>query len=282
MSPIITVITPYLNAQNHINDYISMLQRQSLSNWCAILIDDGSVDKSTDCLYELSKLDQRFTLLTRPGSKPLNSGPAAARNFGIKHVTTPLVAFCDIDDIWHPDKLLIQTRYHQTNLLELSVTSYAKFDFISQAILDIQTPPPTLTSRSFTSRNPIPMLTVIVNHSLILNGMPECKHEDYAMWCNIFNSRSNVRYGCIQQVLAFYKLHPANLTRNRLLMPIWTYDVYRVLGNNRLLSILRLIRWMYFHLITILRNTLLPPRLNLSLVELLERPPLRSTQVLKS
>ena len=37
-----------------------------------------------------------------------HAGPGAARNVGILAARAPLIAFCDADDLWHPDKLARQ------------------------------------------------------------------------------------------------------------------------------------------------------------------------------
>lgn len=67
-----------------------------------IVVDDGSQDGTADAL---SALDERRMTVIRNES-PL--GVSAARNLGIAHAATSLVAFLDDDDLWAPTKLAEQ------------------------------------------------------------------------------------------------------------------------------------------------------------------------------
>jgi hypothetical protein len=67
-----------------------------------VIVDDGSVpplhlphDLTADARVELVRLDD-------------SHGRGAARNVGLAALSTPLVAFLDDDDLWHPRKTAIQ------------------------------------------------------------------------------------------------------------------------------------------------------------------------------
>ena len=51
-----------------------------------------------------SEFEERALVVNTPG----RIGEGSARAFGLEHVTSELVAFCDNDDTWHPDKLARQ------------------------------------------------------------------------------------------------------------------------------------------------------------------------------
>lgn len=65
-----------------------------------IVVDDGSTDDTERALAEWR---DRIRYVRVP-----NGGAGAARNYGVRIATSPLVAFLDSDDEWLPDKLELQ------------------------------------------------------------------------------------------------------------------------------------------------------------------------------
>jgi GT2 family glycosyltransferase len=65
-----------------------------------IVVDDGSTDDTVD---RLSSFDKRVRTIASP-----HLGAGAARNYGIRQASKPLVAFLDSDDTWMTDKLVLQ------------------------------------------------------------------------------------------------------------------------------------------------------------------------------
>ncbi|MBY0549707.1 MAG: glycosyltransferase family 2 protein [Candidatus Obscuribacterales bacterium] len=97
----ISVIIPAHNAEKHIEQALLSVANQSYAPHEIIVVDDGSTDGTAELVNNLS--DVATVLLSQP-----NSGAAAARNFGIKQATCPLIAFLDADDLWVQSKLALQ------------------------------------------------------------------------------------------------------------------------------------------------------------------------------
>ena len=75
----ISVIVPVFNGEQHIERCINYLLNQSFKKKIEIiLIDDASKDKSIELIKRFNIPNLKFYSLT------VNSGPAAARNLGIK------------------------------------------------------------------------------------------------------------------------------------------------------------------------------------------------------
>lgn len=99
--PLISIVIPVYNAAETLPETIASLRAQTLVGWEAILVDDGSTDASWDIASKLSQEEPRLRLVRNPGK-----GPSAARNYGALHgARGPIVAFCDADDLWEPNKL---------------------------------------------------------------------------------------------------------------------------------------------------------------------------------
>ena len=238
------------------------------------MVDDGSTDNGEQDLHRIVSGDSRFILLSNESLKTW-PGPASARNFGLSSVKTPLVAFCDVDDLWHPQKLELQLAFHFSNQLDLSVTAYARFSQhqLDDHHLSLFCPPKYLTLENLIGRNPIPMLTVILSTQLARNGFQQVAHEDFLFWLELFRAHPSLRYGCLPLLLSYYCVHPANHSRHKALMPLWSYQVFRRFGLSPLSSLHSLLRWLLSHLTLQLHITLRHNILPTSLVESLQNPP---------
>jgi glycosyltransferase involved in cell wall biosynthesis len=129
MYPNISVIIPFYNRLEWLEEAIKSVLIQSYNDYEIILVDDGS-DKTYNFLPNIS--DNRIRYVRQE-----NRGPAAARNLGIELSQGKFVAFLDSDDLWLPNKLEIQLRYMQDNSeVGLSHTSYtrmsSKGDFLEK------------------------------------------------------------------------------------------------------------------------------------------------------
>jgi glycosyltransferase involved in cell wall biosynthesis len=73
-----------------------------MTDWEAIIVDDGSSDQTVALVTAFSQADPRFKLVLQA-----NRGPSAARNTGLSHsdVASTYVSFLDGDDLWTPDAL---------------------------------------------------------------------------------------------------------------------------------------------------------------------------------
>lgn len=192
---------------------------------------------------DLIRDDQRFTLLSNIKS-PTSIGPSSARNLALAAVTTDLVCFCDIDDLWHPEKLSLQVPFHLANHCDISTSAYARFNDRTNSIVSTHLPPSIITRPLLYRSNPLPMLTTMVNTHLLLDGFPEVRHEDYLLWLNLFRSNRRLNVRTLPYLLSFYAVHDTSLTSNRMHMPFWVFGVFTSHMNSKLQSIPLLMYWL--------------------------------------
>lgn len=100
-SPVVTVIVPGRDVAPYAEDALASLRAQTLVEWTAVLIDDGSRDATGRVFADAASSDERFRLVSH--RRPVGLG--AARNAGLDLVETPVVAFLDADDVLSPDAL---------------------------------------------------------------------------------------------------------------------------------------------------------------------------------
>lgn len=97
---LISVIVPVYNAEKTLARCLESIQRQTYTNWEAILVDDGSIDQSGTVCDVFSLKDPRFHNFHTE-----NNGAASTRNFGIQRAEGEYLAFLDADDWLEPEAL---------------------------------------------------------------------------------------------------------------------------------------------------------------------------------
>lgn len=97
MTPSIAVIIPAYNAEATLESTVTSLLSQSIQDWEAVIVDDGSSDRTFEVASRLADADPRVAAITQP-----NAGVSAARNAGIQKTHAPILGFLDADDQWLP------------------------------------------------------------------------------------------------------------------------------------------------------------------------------------
>jgi glycosyltransferase involved in cell wall biosynthesis len=119
--PLVSIVIPLYNKAPYVLRTLESVAAQTVVDFEAIVVDDGSTDGSADLVAKFP--DPRFRLL-RQG----NAGPGAARNRGLREVSAPHVAFIDADDVWSPqfleENLALLERYPAAAALTCGWTKY--------------------------------------------------------------------------------------------------------------------------------------------------------------
>ena len=94
MAPLISVVVPFYNNEDLLEDCLRSIARQTHANLEVVMVDDGSTDGSADIARRRAESDPRFILIRIP-----NGGPGFSRNRGIEQATGEFLAFVDADDM---------------------------------------------------------------------------------------------------------------------------------------------------------------------------------------
>ena len=98
---LVSIIIACYNAERFLGETLESLVRQTFSDIQILVIDDCSVDNSVGIAAAFAGRDSRIECY----STGENSGPAAARNVGLRKARGRYIAICDADDIWSDNKL---------------------------------------------------------------------------------------------------------------------------------------------------------------------------------
>jgi glycosyltransferase involved in cell wall biosynthesis len=95
----VSVIIPNYNRSKYLQECLFSIINQTVSNWEAIVVDDGSTDDSIEVLKSFTRQDTRIRLIQRNRDP---KGAAASRNIGIDNAQGDYIIFLDSDDILAP------------------------------------------------------------------------------------------------------------------------------------------------------------------------------------
>lgn len=83
--PMFYIIVPIFNVEGYLKQCLDSIQNQSYANFRAILINDGSTDKSSEIAKIYAKNDERFSLHNQA-----NQGLSNARNKALEIIKNML------------------------------------------------------------------------------------------------------------------------------------------------------------------------------------------------
>lgn len=99
--PLVSIIMPIFNRCSFLRRAFESINKQVLTDWEVIVVDDGSTDNTCALVRELTRDWQRPVRYIYQA----NQGAYGARNTGLDQATGKYIAFYDSDDLWLPHHL---------------------------------------------------------------------------------------------------------------------------------------------------------------------------------
>lgn len=209
---------PAYNVENYIAASIDSVVNQTYTNWELIIVDDGSTDGTAGIINEFVEKDYRIKYLYQT-----NARQAKARNTGIAIAQGSILAFLDSDDLWLPNKLevtlaafdlekydLIFTNSYTTDdeIIDVSSIAYKQMKIANNSYYGKE------ALKLFIQGNKIPILTVLVKKSVVLNvgsfDIACVPAEDYDLWIRLLKSGST--FLSIANITAVYRIQQSSST----------------------------------------------------------------------
>lgn len=100
MNPKISVIVPVYNGEKYIKTCLYGLLTQTIKDIEVIVVNDGSVDSSSEIAHVIASRDKRIKVIDKK-----NEGVSIARNMALRIALGEWIAFSDVDDCYYPDGL---------------------------------------------------------------------------------------------------------------------------------------------------------------------------------
>lgn len=233
---LVSVIIPVFNGARFLSRAIDSALSQTLAPHEVIVVDDGSTDETPDVIA-------RYGSRIRSARIP-NSGPAGARNQGIRMATGQAIAFLDADDVWFKDKLRYQVealeRYPEAGMVVCDfAVRYPHLRYRMMRHSDVLRNRAMMNFDSPLREDPFKLLMIehfvgtasaavirkdIIDRVGFFN--PEYRSsQDYDYWLRV-SLLTNITV--LSQVLFYKKNHPANISAD----PERTHRFRRLLLTN--------------------------------------------------
>lgn len=181
--PLVTVIMPAYNAERFIEEAISSVIGQTVSDWELLVLDDCSRDGTCAIVERLAAEDGRITLLRNE----TNRGVSRTRNRGLDLARGRYVAFLDSDDVWHPEKLEKQIDRACKTGAELVFCSYGIVNSTGEKAKTDYIVPDSIDFDGLLKENVIGCSTVLLTDAVArqYRFQTDFYHEDYVLWLSL-------------------------------------------------------------------------------------------------
>jgi Glycosyl transferase family 2 len=214
----VTVVIPLFNAAQYIGQTLDALQRQTYSDFEAIVLDDGSTDDGARIVRERRARDVRIGLVVQK-----NSGVSITRNRGAALSNAPIIAFLDADDQWHP-QFLEKMVEHMRVKPELSI-GFARARFINEQSKQLgifsRAHARKLTLTDFLAGNPTTTCSnlVVRRNAFMASGgfKPDINYAEDQLWLLQMFLAGHVIEG-LPEVLLDYRISTSGLSSDTVSM----------------------------------------------------------------
>jgi len=217
-SALFSIIIPFYNSSEYIEETILSLANQTYKNFEVICIDDNSEDGSFELAVALLK---KYDLNGEVFRKPAQSkrGVSTARNFGVEKAGGEWICFLDSDDLFHKNKLEIAKTYLKA-YPSGKCFYHASSNFLDGESIDLsQTPfetPFVSNGDLLDGQNPMNTPSVVLSKAFFegLNGFDASLNgvEDYHLWLKIGKVEQWI---FIPFTLTFYRTRAVSLMGGR-------------------------------------------------------------------
>ena len=223
--PTCDVVIPARNAERYIIDAIQSILCQSHAASQILVVNDRSTDGTASAA---AAFGSRVQILEGKGR-----GAGIARNLGVRHSTSELVAFLDADDVCHPDRLKLQAEALHNEPQAAMVFCDAEYTDASGRPTGSLFTFPEYRKEVFLGqlfeRNRILTTSVVaVRRSAFhaVGGFDEnlLHTEDYDLWLR-FAQSSRVEH--VARPMVYYRMHDSNISSNREAFRLWEIETLK-------------------------------------------------------
>lgn len=161
--PLVSVVIATYNMGQYLPDAIESVLSQTWENLELIVVDDGSNDDTADRMTRFIP-DKRVRYI-----RTENKGQPRAKNRGLMESKGDFIAFCDADDLWHPEKISIQMPLFERPSVGVV---YSEVSYIDEKGADVIKPQPYnrhsgQITRYLVMKNFIPFGTAVIRRACI-------------------------------------------------------------------------------------------------------------------
>jgi len=202
----ISVLIRLYNGIEFLEESLRSVLDQTYANWEVLIginghgpTGGGVLIRALEIISSSARGDPRIRVINFPEAK----GGAEAMNVLAKEAVSDWVAILDVDDKWHPDKLMEQVLSTRSLMLTPDVIG-TQCEYIGDMKGKPRTPLGYIDVNYFKMDNPIVNSSVLMRKSL-LHYTDLFNLDDYDLWCRL--ALNNKIFYNIDTVLTYHRVH---------------------------------------------------------------------------
>lgn len=207
--PLVSIIITSCNRSNLLRLTLDNISKQTYVNFEILVFLDNCTENYNSLRQSYKKENIKFF-----DTNSKHSNPAYPRNLGVKYSSGHLIAFCDDDDLWHPQKLELQveTILNMSGDKKLVCSNFKAFNDESELDnfkrINSTSIEKNIHSFHLLFKNVIPLSSSLITKNCFqLNNKFEPANniiEDWYLWLLLLDS---VELKKITEELLFYRIH---------------------------------------------------------------------------
>jgi glycosyltransferase involved in cell wall biosynthesis/peptidoglycan/xylan/chitin deacetylase (PgdA/CDA1 family) len=207
------VVIPVFNAQATLGHTLQSLSEQHLTDWEALVVDDGSSDASVEVAQRLADRDSRIRVLCQT-----HGGASSARNLGVEQARGTWLVLLDADDWLAPDHLARLSEALDAHDAAIACCDHVRVRpdgghiAVESCAVFCDQPFEVLARRSAGAIH-----SFMVRRDLVLEvggfdaNLSTC--DDWDLWQRL--ARIGARFVAVPEILAFYRSRYGSLSGER-------------------------------------------------------------------
>lgn len=222
--PVISIIMNCYNGEQYLREAIDSVLAQTFQCWEVIFWDNQSTDHTADIFksYTDARLQYHYA--------PTHTLLYEARNYAIKKATGEFIAFLDVDDWWHPEKLRKQILLFNDRAVGFACSNYwivnevrgTKNQFRNKAI------PSGWVLNNLLMDYPVGMLTLILRRAAFDTLLGGCDPRFHIIGDIdlVIRLAMEWKMASCQELLAYYRLHGENEGKKQKVRHVAEYKIW--------------------------------------------------------
>lgn len=210
--PRVSVIMAARNSEGTIIASVLSLQRQTMTAWELVVIDDASSDRTSLIVSSLATNDSRISLR----KNLVQTGTGHARALGVKLANAPIVAFLDSDDLWLPHRLeeIVDFMESDGHSWVHSAFQYLRVDGSLSKIVQSRS---TENTKEILGSNPIALSTVLIERDRYPHDLQFIlsRGQDWQTWVHLASTGLYCEFFASPGVI--YRIRHGSVSSNKLL-----------------------------------------------------------------
>jgi len=202
----ISVIIRLYNGIEFLEESLKSVLDQTYGNWEVLIGINGHgptggevAVRALEIISNIARGDPRIRVVNLPDAR----GGAEAMNELVKEAVSDWIAILDVDDKWHPDKLMEQVLSSRSLMLTPDVIG-TQCEYIGDMKGQPKIPLGYIDINYFKIDNPILNSSVLMRKSL-LHYTDLFNLDDYDLWCRL--ALNNKVFYNIDSVLTYHRVH---------------------------------------------------------------------------